>query len=101
MRLPPSVMFTMCLCLPGLTEAAALRLQANAPQQYDFVDIARLPADFGRGEFSFELWLKPDARLPVGPTWRGTKAQMTHWSDADPEPASSPGWWHAGNFLLD
>jgi len=89
------------LSFPPSGTAASLRLLESSPQQFDFVDIARLPPGFGRGEFAFELWIKPDASFPVGPTWRGSKVQLQHWSDADPEPESTPGWWLAGNFLLD
>lgn len=81
--------------------AASLRLVENKPAEYDFVDISSLPPDFGRGEFAFEIWLKPDARYPVGPVWRAGYNQLKNWSDADPEPYSSDGWWLAGNWLLD
>lgn len=50
--------------------AGSLRFVANAPTQYDFVDITRLPASFGRGEFALEMWIKPDNSFPVGPVWR-------------------------------
>lgn len=81
--------------------AGSLRLVANAPTQYDFLDIAQLPASFGRGEFALELWIKPDNSFPVGPIWRAGYNQLSNWSDADPEPYSSDGWWLAGNWLLD
>jgi hypothetical protein len=81
--------------------AGSLYFSANRPEQYDFADLAALPTAFGRGEFTFELWIKPDHRFPIGDTYRGSKNQLTHWSALDPEPYSSPGWWYAGNWLLD
>lgn len=89
------------LCLAASAGAASIRLVENEPRQYDFIDVPRLPPAFGRGEFAFELWIKPDHAYPVGPTWRASKAQMRNWSDADPEPESAAGWWLPGNFLLD
>jgi hypothetical protein len=82
-------------------EAGSLRLVANAPTQYDFVDIGQLPPFFGRGEFAFELWIKPDTSFPVGPVWRSGYSQLSNWSEADPEPYSSDSWWLTGNWLLD
>lgn len=81
--------------------AGSLRLTANTPTHYDFVDIAQLPASFGRGEFAFELWIKPDDSFPVGPVWRSGYNQLSNWSEADPEPYSTEGWWLSGNWLLD
>ncbi len=89
------------LAISDCARSASLRLLESAPQRFDFVDIPSLPSDFGRAEFAFELWIKPDASFPVGPTWRASKNQLRNWSDADPEPMSAPGWWLAGNFLLD
>lgn len=82
-------------------DARALRLVENKPAAYEFLDIARLPPAFGRGEFAFEIWVKPDAGYPVGTVWRGSYDQLKNWSDADPEPYSSDGWWLTGNWLLD
>ena len=57
--------------------AASLRLLENAPQAHDFADLPALPAEFGAGEFTFELWIKPDADFPVGPVWRAqTPSQL-------------------------
>jgi len=89
------------LVLAAPVHAASLRLVESRPTAYDFVDVARLPAEFGRGEFALELWVKPDAGYPVGPVWRAGYNQLTNWSDADPQPYSGDGWWLAGNWLLD
>lgn len=97
----PLAIATLLLLCASAAPAASLRFVENPPQQFDFVDIPRLPADFGRGEFTFEIWLKPDDSHAVGSTWRASKMQLANWSDADPKPYSDPGWWLTGNFLLD
>lgn len=81
--------------------AGSLYFGANRPEQFDFADLAELPPQFGREEFTFELWVKPDKRFPVGGTERGTKDQLTHWSDADIKPYATDWWWLPGNWLLD
>lgn len=90
-----------CLLATDSAVAASLRLLANEPTQYDFADIAHLPPTFGRGEFTFELWIRPDDNFPVGPVWRAGYNQLSNWSESDPEPYGSAGWWLAGNWLLD
>jgi hypothetical protein len=80
---------------------AAIRFMANEPQSFDFADQRRLPSTFGRGEFTFEVWIKPDQSLPLGRTDRGTIGQLKNWSVADDRPYSTPTWWFSGNFLLD
>ena len=85
----------------GRAEAGSIYFGANRPEQYDFADLAQLPRAFGRGEFTFELWVKPDHRFPVGETARGTRDQLTHWTALDAEPYSSHFWWLPGNWLLD
>lgn len=81
--------------------AQSLRFVENRPSDYDFVDIPALPPEFGQGEFAFEIWVKPDTSFPVGSVWRASYDQLKNWSDADPEPYSSDGWWLQGNWLLD
>lgn len=81
--------------------AGSLRFLESEPKQFDFADQRTLPAEFGKGEFTLELWIKPDASFPIGETSRGTFAQLKNWSDFDPRPYSSHGWWLAGNWLLD
>jgi alpha-beta hydrolase superfamily lysophospholipase len=87
--------------VPGASTGSSLRFLANAPREYDFGDQRVLPPTFGEGEFTFELWIKPDISFPVGPTTRGSRGQLTNWSTSDDEPYSSPGWWYGGNWLLD
>ncbi len=90
--------------LAGLLPAAdagSLRLAPSEPRRFDFADQAVLPPSFGRGEFTLELWIKPDATFPVGPTIRASIGQLVNWTDADAQPYSAPGWWFGGNWLLD
>ncbi|PZU44642.1 MAG: hypothetical protein DI568_15255 [Sphingomonas sp.] len=89
------------LVLTQSVQAQSIRFSEKRPMDYTFLDLAFVPAEFGTGEFSLELWIRPDAQFPTGPTLRGTYGQLRNWSDADPAPYSSPGWWHAGNWLLD
>jgi len=80
---------------------ASLRFVKNEPNHFDFADQRALPPTFGAGEFTFEIWIKPDTSFPVGPTDRGTINQINVWSNADIAPYSAGNWWFAGNFLLD
>jgi hypothetical protein len=81
--------------------AGSLRFTVNPPAQYEFADIPKLPAEFGRGEFTFELWIKPDQTLRTGDADPATYSQLKLWTLRDPEPYSSHGWWIRGNWLLD
>lgn len=101
MRFAAGLVAFAALAAPNPVQAGSLYFGANRPEQYDFADLAELPAEFGRGEFTFEIWVKPDNGFPVGSTERGSKDQLTHWSVADPDPYSSHGWWYPGNWLLD
>lgn len=70
---------------------------------YDYGRQLVIPQGFGAGEFTFELWLKPDNSYPFGATADGTPGQLTNWTSLplDPIPDDGPGWWYKGNFLLD
>ena len=81
--------------------SGALRFLKSEPNHFDFADQRTLPPSFGAGEFTFELWIKPDISFPVGFTDRGTLNQLTAWSNADIAPYSAGNWWFPGNFLLD
>lgn len=81
--------------------ASSIRFVENLPSQYDFVDIPAVPKGFGEGEFALEVWIKPDATFQVGEVWRSSYNQLKNWSQGDPEPYSSDGWWLSGNWLLD
>jgi len=78
--------------------SGSLQFYENMPRADDYARITDLPVSFGVGEFTFEMWVRLDASLPVGPAG-GTSTR--NWSSADPAPYSSPQWWYAGNFLVD
>jgi len=80
--------------------AASLEFFVNAPSDYDYGTQLVLPAGFGNGEFTLELWIRPNDSFPTGSTAGGT-GQRENWSNADLQPYSSSTWWYAGNFLLD
>ena len=71
-------------------------------EAYDYGEQTTLPEGFGDGEFTLELWIRPNDSFPVGTTLpQGSAAQRTNWSDTDNMPLSSSSWWFEGNFLLD
>src|SRR5687768_7905634 len=71
MRLAARFAAFIALITSAAAEAGSLYFGANRPEQYDFADLASLPAGFGRGEFTFEIWVKPDKSFPVGWIERG------------------------------
>ena len=93
-----SMAFWFLLARPAAS--TSLAFFENLPAEYDYGLQSILPAGFGVGEFTFEVWIRPDPSFPVGSTAGGTD-QLMNWSDADEEPYSSCCWWFAGNFLLD
>ena len=95
------VLVVACLLLNGVDMFASIRFLKSQPGTFDFADQKSLPPSFGKGEFTFELWIKPDNSFPVGPTDRGTLGQLTNWTVQDERPYGAPNWWFAGNFLLD
>jgi hypothetical protein len=78
----------------------AIRFVENAPREHEYGVLTALPPAFGTGDFTLELFLRPDASFPVGPT-AGGEDQRRNWSDSDERPYSSGSWWYPGNFLLD
>lgn len=84
-----------------LAFGGSLRFLPNEPKQFDFADQRVLPPTFGVGEFTLELWIKPDNSFPVGDTDRGTIGQLTNWTEYDVRPYSRADWWYEGNWLLD
>lgn len=80
--------------------AQSLNFVQNANSQHDYARHTTIPSGFGSGEFTLEVWLRPDDSFPIGATGGGSN-QLIRWSSADPEPYSSSGWWFTGNFLLD
>lgn len=79
----------------------AVIFRANAPGAHDYGRQMRLPPGFGSGEFTLQLWLRPDTTYPIGPVPYPDGSQLTNWFDGDPQPYSSGDWWFSGNFLLD
>jgi len=70
--------------------------------RYDYGLQTVIPAGFGEGEFTFELWIKPDNSFAFGQT-DGGDGQRFNWTNvpANPQPSDGDGWWFKGNFLLD
>jgi len=70
---------------------------------YDYGYQLVIPQGFGEGEFTFELWFKPDNSYMYGTTNNGALGQLTNWTSEpfDPKPSDGGGWWFKGNFLLD
>ncbi|MEO3679031.1 LamG-like jellyroll fold domain-containing protein [Rheinheimera fenheensis] len=91
----------LSVVLPLSCQANSVYFGKSSPTNFDFLDQRQLPSDFGKEEFSLEVWIKPDNSFPVGSVPRGTFDQLTNWSSADPAPYSTPGWWLQGNWLLD
>jgi hypothetical protein len=96
-----SFLLFACLLLNAVDAFASIRFLKSEPGTFDFADQKSVPPSFGNGEFTFELWIKPDDSFPIGPTDRGTLGQLTNWTVQDERPYGAPNWWFAGNFLLD
>lgn len=79
--------------------AQSINFIQNAANDHEYGLQTSLPAGFGAGEFTLEVWLRPDDSFPVGSVSGGN--QLINWSSADPQPYSSGSWWFTGNFLLD
>ncbi len=92
---------SLCLAVAGAVHAASVEWFVNAPSDYDYGRQLVLPPGFGAGEFTFELWIRPNNSFGVGSTADGTAGQLTDWSDANNQPYGSSDWWFQGNFLLD
>ncbi len=87
--------------LDGGTALGAISFTANAAGSDDHGLLTALPAGFGAGELTLELWMKPDSTFSTGTCADGTAAQRSEWCTQDPAPYSSSDWWYKGNFLLD
>lgn len=86
----------------GTSPAApgSIRFVVNAARAYDYGVQLVLPPTFGTGEFTFEVWIRPDNSFPIGSTASGA-AQRNNWNNDDFQPYSRADWWYPGNFLLD
>ncbi|MEW5737786.1 MAG: LamG-like jellyroll fold domain-containing protein [Myxococcota bacterium] len=87
--------------LDGGAAGGAVAFHVNPQGQDDYGQLTQLPPGFGAGEFTFELWIRPDATLATGGCVDGTAGQRTQWCTQDPQPGSASDWWYKGNFLLD
>ncbi|MCU0698662.1 MAG: LamG domain-containing protein [Myxococcaceae bacterium] len=87
--------------LDGGLALGAIAFNVNAAGADDYGVLTALPPGFGAGEFTFELWIRPDPAFPTGLCTDGTAGQRTQWCSPDPAPGSSSDWWFKGNFLLD
>jgi chitodextrinase len=87
------------LCATAL-HAGSLDWRLSTANNFDYGFQPTLPAGFGGGEFTLELWIRPNNTFPVGSTSGGSD-QLNNWSNANVAPYSSNTWWFAGNFLLD
>lgn len=83
------------------TPSSSLRFTQNARAQHDYGLQTTLPTNFGMGEFTVELWIRPDNSYPIGNTGQDTPGQLVNWADVDYAPYSRHDWWYIGNFLLD
>ncbi len=87
--------------LTAHASASSFEFVENAANDHEYGRQLDLPSGFGAGEFTFEIWVKPDDSYPVGAVDQDTPGQLTNWSNVDNQPYSSSGWWFSGNFLLD
>jgi hypothetical protein len=104
-RVTPCFVFLLLALLISPASAqqtsSSLRFTQNARAQHDYGLQTALPANFGAGEFTVELWIRPDNSYPVGNTGQDTPGQLVNWADVDYAPYSRHDWWYIGNFLLD
>jgi chitodextrinase len=100
LRVPKFVFWLSCLAAVTGTHAASLDWRVSSPNNYDYGQQLTLPSEFGSGEFTLELWIRPNNSFPIGST-AGGNGQLQNWSNSDLAPYSSSDWWFAGNFLLD
>ncbi len=90
-----------CFAASTTALAASLNFVENTPSDYEYARHTAIPGTFGAGEFTLEIWIRPDHTYPVGPTTFGTPGQLINWTSSDATPYSSSSWWFEGNFLLD
>ena len=99
----PSISLAVsAFCAVQTANAASLRFVESVTRDYDYGRQTVLPDGFGDGEFTMELWIKPDDSYPVGPVaGRDATNDRLNWGEEDNQPYSMNGWWVDGNFLLD
>jgi hypothetical protein len=94
------VVAVLSLLLPLLVNASSLEFFSSTAGNFDYARAMSLPTNFGSGEFTFEVWIKPNNAYPVGST-STSSGQLQNWSNVDNQPYSRNDWWYHGNFLLD
>lgn len=60
----------------------------DRPGDDDYAQLTTLPSEFGAGELTFEMWLRPSA-------------SDARWFGGDPMPYDGARWWANGNWVLD
>ncbi len=90
--------------VPSIGQSLNFQLNDSSLNNYYGIDdygiLDTIPAGFGEGELTFQLWIKPDTSYPIGTT-ASNPGTAINWSDSDEMPYSSCCWWYRGNFLLD
>lgn len=94
-----SMLFALIL-FADVAAGQSIKFTDNVAGDYDYGQQVSIPTGFGAGEFTFELWIKPDNSYPIGSTTGMTNDQF-RWSSDDNQPYSSFSWWFPGNFLID
>lgn len=92
-------MALLAMLANAAANAQSIEFFQNGADQFDHLRQTTLPAGFGAGEFTLELWIRPNNSFPVGST--SGNGVYTNWSSADGRPYDGYGWWFNGNFLLD
>lgn len=100
----PAIRRLAALAVAGLcmdpAPAQSLRSEASEAGAYEHARLGRIPPGFGAGEFTLELWFRPDGSFPVGPCG-STAERLVNWCTQNNLPYPSLDWWYDGNFLLD
>lgn len=92
-----ALLSTVAYAVPGSLE---FFVNNSGAGNYDHGEQVDIPDGFGSGEFTLEIWIKPNDSFPVGPTGGGGN-KRDNWTSEDVAPYSSGSWWFNGNFLLD
>jgi hypothetical protein len=94
--------FAALVTFTSNTNAGSLRSLDNGANQYEHTRLSNIPAQFGAGEFTFEVWIKPDNRAayPAGTCGTGGNTRL-NWCTENVARYSVNCWWCNGNFLLD
>jgi hypothetical protein len=91
----------LALLLPAApSRAQSLRSVESAAGGFEHARLGSIPPSFGTGEFTFELWIRPDVAFPVGDC--GSESErLRNWCTQNNLPYPDSSWWFDGNFMLD